>query len=149
MKRIPIYIILVILTFLAPVQRVDVGQLEPVEAVFVLRQGDTVTVMTDTGNSGQGTSALAAMRDMMEKTSAVIYLDTAHYLIMTENAQADAEQLRKQVKSTVGVCYMEGQLDVKEAVQYLDVHGKLPSIKEWKPGQSLPVLTPEKIFQKK
>lgn len=149
MKRIPIYILLIILTFLAPVRRVNVGQLEPVEAVFVLRQGDTVTVMTDTGNSGQGTTALAAMQDMMEKTPAVIYLDTAHYLIMTENAQADADHLRKQVKSTVGVCYMEGQLDVQEAVRYLDVHGRLPTIKEWKPGQGLPVLTSEKIFQKK
>ncbi len=148
MKRLPFYIVLLVITFLAPIKRVDVGQLQPVEAIFLIRQDETVSIITDTLDSGQGSDVHTALENLKETTPAVIYLDTAQYLVMSENAQTDAESLRDYLKDSVRVCYMEGELDPEKAVQYLDVYGNLPKLKQWKTGDVLPVLTNEKIIEK-
>ena len=148
MKRLPFYIVLLALTFLAPIKRVDVGQLQPVEAVFLVRQGEAVTLTTDTGDTGQGSTALEALYDLKETTPAVIYLDTAEYLVLSESAAQDVQALRDYLKGSVRVCYMDGEVGPEKAVQYLNVHAKLPKLKRWKAGDELPILTNEKIIEK-
>jgi len=146
--RIFLYILLVFLTFLAPLQRVNVGELEPVEAVFMIRKGNQLMLYTDTGSSGVGDSVDSAYLDLVEKTPAVVYLDTAEYLLLSSNAKGDIDAVRHLIKGSAGVCYFEEGMDIAEVVPYLNVHGHLPKLKHWNGDEPLPVLTAEKIIEK-
>ena len=148
MKRIPFYIILLILTFLAPVRRVDIEHLEPVEAVFAVRKGNQITLATDTGASGTGDDVAQALIDLEETTPGIVFLDTAHYLLLSTDAQEDVNQLRQHLKGSVQLCMFEGEQDPEKAIEHLKVYGKLPQIKDWNPAEPLPVLTEEKIIEK-
>ena len=148
MKRLPFYIILLILTFLAPVRRVEIEHLEPVEAVFAVRNGNQITLTTDTGASGSGDDVAQALIDLEETTPGIVFLDTARYLLLSTDAQEDVLQLRHHLKGSVRLCMFEGKQDPEKAVRHLEVFGKLPQIKDWNPADSLPILTEEKIIEK-
>lgn len=148
MKRILFYIVLLILTFLAPVRRVDIEHLEPVEAVFVVRNGNQITLTTDTGASGTGDDVVQAMIDLEQTTPGIVFLDTARYLLLSADAQEDVNQLRQHLKGSVQLCMFEGEQDPEKAIEHLEVYGKLPQIKDWNPADPLPVLTEEKIIEK-
>lgn len=142
MKRVPLYALLLALTICAPVRRVNVGQLEPVEAVFAVREGDLLTLTTDTDAQGSGSTAEAAYEAMKKTTPAVVYLDTAEYLLLSRSAMEDVQALRKLLRPSVKVCLIEGQLDRKWAVGYLDAHADLPVLRSWTEGTPIPVLSP-------
>lgn len=148
MMRILFYIILLILTFLAPVRRVEIEHLEPVEAVFAVRNGEQITLTTDTGASGTGDDVDRALMDLEETTPGIVFLDTARYLLLSTDTPEDVDRLRQHLKGNVRVCMFEGTQDPQRAIEYLEVYGKLPKIKDWNPADPLPVLTEEKIIEK-
>lgn len=140
MKRSIIYIVICILTLLIPVERMDIAKLRPVQTVLLQKQGDIVVISTDTQDIGQGTTALQALENMKETASGVIYLDTAEYLLISENAVDQVQQLRSHLKESVTLYQCEVAIDTKEVSRYLDIHGKGPKLKAWKAGDSLPLL---------
>ena len=148
MMRILCSIVLLVLTFLAPVRRVEIEHLEPVEAVFAVRNGEQITLTTDTGASGTGDDVTQALIDLEETTPGIVFLDTARYLLLSTNVQEDVNQLRQHLKGSVRVCVFEGTRDPQKSIAYLEVYGKLPKIKDWNPSDPLPVLTEEKIIEK-
>lgn len=148
MKRIPIYILLVALTFIAPVDRVDVGKLQPVEVVAIYSESGQIVLQTDTGDTGWGADAAQALKDLKETAAAVVYLDTAEYLLVQKDIQQYIEPIRKDLKRSVKVCLTDGLLDLKQAGKYLGVHGDCPKLRDWKSGDNLPILTEEIINEK-
>ena len=128
MKRWPVYLALMLLTVLAPVERVNVGNLKPVEVVVIQKQGNEVIVQTDTKDKGQGTDALSALNDMKKNSNGIIYMDTAKYLMIKENAIEEAKPLQKKLKGNIKVFVYAGELDVENVAKHLDVHGKLPDV---------------------
>lgn len=120
--KILLYIVILGAMFLAPVQRLDIAKLEPVEAVAVYMDGEEVVLQTDTETIGKGRTAPEALVDLKQNALGVIYLDTADYLLIGENAEKAAMELCKYLRPAVqtGV-YCGG--DVKEEATYLDVHG--------------------------
>jgi hypothetical protein len=140
MKRIILYIIICALTLLIPVERMDIAKLRPVETVILQKQGDVVTIATDTDDSGQGTDALQALQNMKETAKGIIYLDTAQYLLVSEDAADLVQQLRPHLKHSVTLYKCELIVDTKEVSRYLDIHGNGPKLKVWKTGDSMPVL---------
>ena len=142
MKRILLYIVLLIITFLVPVERTDVGKLSPIETVAVYKEHDKVILRTDTEDMGIGATAMAALQNMKDTASGIIYLDTARYLLIEEGAENAAEELRQALKGNVRVCLTSGRVDLLDATRYLGVHGNLPPMHTWKQGQKLPVLMP-------
>ena len=84
MKRIPIYIILIALVFIAPVRRVDVGTLEPVEIIAVSKERGMTVVRTDTDDVGIGKSIEQALEDLKQTATGVVYLDTAEFLLLAK-----------------------------------------------------------------
>lgn len=148
MKRLPLYILLIALTFAAPVERVDVGKLRPVEVVMLYKENGYVILQTDTQDRGIGDNVIQALEDMYETAPAVIYLDTAEFLLIDRDAQEEAECLRHTLKGSVKVCLTEGKTDAKDAAKYLAVHHELPRFKQWRSGDNIPVLTNEKIIEK-
>lgn len=144
MKRICVYIGILALTLFAPVDRLDVAKLEPVEVVFLSREGDTVILATDTKAAGMGTTAMEALADLKQTTAGVVYLDTAEYLLVAEDAANEIDGLRSALKGDVKLC-LGRDVQVEEVAEYMEVHGKLPRLKDWKAGDPLPVLAGEKI----
>lgn len=141
MKRILCYIAIMAVVVAWPVERLDVGKLRPVQVVSVRKQDDWVVIETNTEDIGIGGTARQALRNLEDTTSGVIYLDTAEYLLLSEDAEEEVETLRNALKPGVGMCFIKEKVDLKEAAVFLAAHGELPKLKAWKMGQELPVLT--------
>lgn len=123
MKRIILYIVLLCVPFLAPVTQVNVGTLKPVEVIALSREGNMLMVRTDTGDQGVGEDLKTAVLDMKQRSTGVIYLKTARYLLYTPKTQVQARQLRTELHKFVKMYPYDGSVDLREAAAYLRVHG--------------------------
>ena len=132
MRRIA-YIAILALLFLAPLERVDVAKLLPVQAVAVYMQADTVVLETDTQNIGRGANVTAALEALKRNTPAVVYLDTAEYLLVSPGAENCAVALKNYLKPSVKVCVCDGAGRVKETAKYVEIHGNLTKLRQWNP----------------
>lgn len=132
MRRL-IYLLILISLFSTPVEREDVAKLLPIRAVAVYMDGDAVVLETDTEHLGRGSDCLQALENLQATTPAVVYLDTAEFLLISPNATHCTEQLRSFLKPAVKVCVCEAAGKVEYTAEYLDVHGNLPKLKDWKP----------------
>lgn len=121
--RTVLYILIIILTFFSPVQRLDVAKLQPVEAVAVYMEQDIVILKTDTEDIGIGKTTQEALQNLKDTTPAVIYLDTAEYLLVAPGAEQYAEELKPHLKTSTKVRTYSGG-EVKEEVKYLDAHDR-------------------------
>lgn len=119
--KLMIYIVLIGLTFFAPVDRLDVAKLEPIEAVAVEVSGDDIILKTDSGRQGRGATVAGALEDLKENTPAVVYLDTARYLLISEQARFLEDEITEFLKPNIEVARYYGG-DVKEELQYLQAH---------------------------
>ena len=129
--RILLYIVILALLFLAPVERLDVAKLEPVQTVAVSVADGQINFETDTGNRGRGENVQAAIDDLEENTPGVIYLDTAQYLLITEQAAQYSQELEKYLRTTVKVSLWDGQGRVEQAAKFLAVRGDLLTLRRW------------------
>ena len=130
MKRIVFYIIVLLMAVLIPEQGMDVGKLLPVELVSVYAEGKRVTIETDTGDSGRGGTIQEAFRNLEETTAAVIYLDTADYLLISDDAQHWLGDLQQYLKPKVYVCSCNVKMDLEEAASFLAIHKPNTVLKE-------------------
>lgn len=147
MKRCILYIFIVAAVLALPKEPADVADLRPVQTVACYMTEGEYRIETDAGDYGVGRSVDDAYKNLIATTPGVIYLDTADYLLISEDAQAKIPQIGKYLKSNVGICMASGQCDLVAAGKFLSVHGNLPSISQWKNGLELPVLdcTSERI----
>ena len=140
MKRIILYVLLMAAALAAPVEQADVGKLRPIETVSVYTEQGWVVLSTDTDDLGIGQTALQALQNMKDTASGTIYLDTARYLLLEEDAQDAAEELRAVLKDKVQLCIASREIEPADATKYLSAHSGLTRMKTWKVGQKLPVL---------
>ena len=143
MKAAICYIIILLAAALAPVERVDVGQMQPVEVIYICKDADAVVLKTDTGDVGVGVDAETALTDMKQTSAGVIYLDTAQYLVIGPGAQEDAMALKSVLRGSVQLCLAEENMDLKQLAKYLPAHGELPGFAQWSKGENLLVLHKE------
>ena len=148
MKRIILYLIILTLTLLVPVDQLDVAKLRPIEVIYVYKEENQVVLRTDTRDLGVGANAAQALADMRSTSPAVIYLDTAEFLLIGENAGAAAEELRGELKESVRLCAARGEIDLSLAAAYLAVHGDLPDFQVWNMDTRLPLIYTEKEMLK-
>ena len=97
-------------------------------------------IETDTGDRGTGKTGMQALANLKATTPAVIYLDTADYLLLGEDADPALEELRGKLKRNIRLCRVTEKINPKQAAEYLKVHRKLPQLKVWKANENLPVL---------
>lgn len=131
MRRV-LYAALLIPLFFVPLKRVNVADLLPIEAVAIYRNGDQVVLETDTEHKGFGENAEKALASLKQNTPAVVYLDTAEYLLVAPDAVEQVESLRPHLKPSAKVCVCGAAGKVKDAVKYLEIHRDLPPLKTWK-----------------
>ena len=143
--RTAAYILILASLLMAPVKRLNVAHLEPVEVIQLYAEGNTVCLRTDTGAMGRGGSVLAALKDMEASTAGVIYLKTAEYLLVEKETIQYINDLRGKLNRKIRVCATENA-DIKVAAEYLETHGKLPRLRDWEPGEMLPIWDGKKIY---
>lgn len=131
MRKI-LYVALLIPLFFVPLNRVNVADLLPIETVAIYRDGNQVALETDTEHKGVGENTEKALASLKENTPAVVYLDTAQYLLVAPDAVEEVESLRPHLKTTVKVCVCEAAGKVKDVAKYLEIHRDLPTLKTWK-----------------
>lgn len=146
MRKI-LYVIILALLMAAPVQKLDVAQLEPVEVVHLSKEGNQITLTTDTKAKGEGTTVRKALEDLKSKTAGVVYLDTAQYLLLDSAAIKEIDEMRQLLKDSVKLCIAQDP-DMENAAKYLETHGNLPNLKSWKQGMTLPIWKNEKNIKK-
>ena len=127
-----LYAGLLIPLFFVPLHRVNVADLLPVETVAIYMDGNQVVLETDTQHKGSGADAEKALAALQENTPAVIYLDTAKYLLVAQDVVNQVENLRPHLKSTVKVCVCDAAGRVKEMAKYLEIHGRFSPLKSLK-----------------
>ena len=120
MRKI-LYIIILALVFFSPVKRLEISKLEPIEAVALEVLGNDVILKTDSGRQGRGATVTDAMQNLKENTPAVVYLDTARYLLISDKAQHLQEEIKAFLKSNIEVARYYGG-EVKRELEYLQSH---------------------------
>lgn len=143
MKTLICYVLIIAAAISAPVEKADVAKLRPIEVIYIYKDADAVILKTDTEDVGIGTDVETALQDMKLTSPAVIYLDTAEYLLIGDGAQEEAKQLKGILKNSVQLCQAVADVELKEAAKYLPTHGELPDFQEWEAGEELPALTIE------
>lgn len=122
--RVVIYIVILAICFCIPVTRLDIAKLQPIEAVAVWVEQESVILKTDMKSTGVGKTVQEALKNLKESTPAVVYLDTADYLLVGEGAEDLTQEILPLLRKSVQVGPYRGG-DVKEEAKFLDVHGDL------------------------
>jgi hypothetical protein len=143
MKVLIAYVLILTAALMAPVQKEDVGKLRPIEVIYIGKDADAVVLKTDTNDVGIGEDVAAALEDMKRTSPAIIYLDTAQYLLIGPGAQGNAMDMQNILKGDVQLCLAEQQPDLELAADYLPSHGKMPRFSDWIKGEDLPILSTE------
>ena len=130
MRRI-FYGIILLLMLCVPLERLDVAKLLPIEAVALYINDGQIVLETDTQDVGKGTGVEEALQNLKDVTPAVVYLDTAEFLLVSEKAMSGVNELSQFIKPSVKVCVCDAAGRVKEAIEYLNVHGNLPVFRDW------------------
>ncbi len=125
------YVVIISLLFLAPVKRLDVAKLQPVQTVGIYTEPGAVVLETDTNNVGRGETVAEAVSDLEKNTPGVIYLDTAEYLLISKDAQTHIDALREYLRPSVKVCLWETNDGIDMAAQFLSEEKNLPKLKNW------------------
>ena len=123
--RTPIYICIIFVVFLAPLNRVNVSDLLPIEAVSMYVEDENVVIETDTGNVGVGKTVSEAVENLVDSTAAIVYLDTVKYLIVSTDARSFAAELKNKLKYSTDVYVGDITDSTKNTLAYLKAHNKL------------------------
>lgn len=143
MKRGILYCIILAVTFLLPVEKQDISTLEPIEAVWMGIDGENVVLKTDSGDVGRGVGVEEALADMKISSLGIVYLDTAQYLLVSQNALQQIPSIAVHLKKSVRVCIWDGNGEIFHASRYMKAHLIGCPLRKWKESTKLYVLTLE------
>lgn len=123
MRRWQIYLAgLVVLLLLPEGQGQDVSELRPAELVYINKEAYRVQVSTDMGDSGIGIDLAAAVKDMQENAPGEVFLDTAEYVLVTEETKHLIPELKRYLRPGIRVALAAGEIDPETAPAYLRAH---------------------------
>ena len=119
----------------------NVENLEPVQTVYLAADGSKIILQTDTGSKGSGNNFEAALMNLQETTPALVFLDTAEYLLVDSRQQHLIAAFQDLLRPSCSVCMVEGQPDMEKVGLYLKVHEPKLTMKDYIAGErDLPTL---------
>ena len=122
--------------------RTDIGKLQPVALLQLSREARTLVIETDTGDMGQGATLEEAFEDLKQSTPAAIFLETADYLLVTEDTRIYTKELLDFLRPGTEVLLISEPVDTGSAAKYLDNHRPGITLQELRYAQAqLPCLT--------
>lgn len=139
MKRWPIVAAALVALLLLPSQNKDVGDLLPVELLYIYKENDRIRVETDTGEAGEGDGLTQALADLKATAPGEVFLETADYLIVTKDTLPLLPQLTRVLRPATEVCL--GINADTQATAFLSAHKPGVTLKDCRlGGQALPTL---------
>ncbi len=112
----------------------DVGKLAPAQLVHIYMEEEKTVVRTDLDNMGMGDSLEAAFADLQARTPGKVFLDTAEYLLISREAEAQLPAISRWLKKECLVCLSDGVEDLASAAAYLQAHPPELKLKGCKDG---------------
>lgn len=122
MKRWLLYIIVLLLCGVSSNRGTDIGELAPVEVVWLSENAGQIYLETDTGDMGRGETIQAALSDMKAAAPGMIFLETADYLIVEPGSEILLEQLYDILRPSCKVCAAQSMPDLEEVAPFLNAH---------------------------
>ncbi len=122
MKRIAGYILALAAAVAVPMRGTDVGKLQPVGLIQIYKEGESLVIITDSGDSGVGTTIQEAFENLEDTTPGVIFLDTADFLLVSREVGSQIKEVEGYLKPSVRICVAQERVDPKQASEYLSVH---------------------------
>ena len=113
----------------------DVAALQPVELIRVDYDAGIIKVQTDTGDMGKGETVAAAFADLKSTTAGEVFLDTADFLLLHPNALPFLQELTQILRPACKVCFVQEQVDLEKAAEYLRVKRENVTLQEYRTGK--------------
>lgn len=112
----------------------DIAKLQPVQVVRVTCPEGQVLIETDTGDWGRGETLKDALKDMKAAASREVFLDTADYLIVSQDCVDLLPAMMKQLRPSCAVCMEEGEADMTQVGVFLQQHAPDVTLMEYRAG---------------
>lgn len=143
MKRWLLYII-VLLCGVSSNGGTDIGELAPVEVVWLSENAGQIYLETDTGDMGRGETIQAALTDMKAAAPGTIFLETADYLIIEQGREALLEQAYDLLRPSCKISVAWSKPDLKNVAMFLNAHEPPVTLRQYHVEKNeLPVLREE------
>ena len=104
-----------------PHPAVDIARLEPVRSVYLYMDGATMTIETDSGDSGSGADLEGAYAALRANARREIFLDTAEFLVLAPDVPI-TEAFYELLRPTTQVVFSNGKPDLETISDYLTIH---------------------------
>lgn len=143
MKKIIFYVLILLIALWIPVRKMDISNLEPIQAVGIKKTGEQYVITTDTQAMGVGKTIKQAVESMKRECEKIVYLDTAKYLLVSDECTAAVSELSESLKNNVKVAIWDGLEELKKAAQYMQSHRIGVKIDECFVDTKLPVVPVE------
>lgn len=140
MKKFPLYLLIIAGLLLAPVGQMDIGVLEPIQAVWLSSAEGKLILETDTEDKGAGKTVTEALQDMKQRSQGIVYLDTAQFLLVSEDMVSEIPEIKEYLKGSVKVCLWTGEGEIADAARYMQAHKIGVRLSRWTPEVKLPNL---------
>lgn len=105
-----------------PVKGKDIGKLQPVSLLQVYLENGNVVLETDTGDIGRGMKLTEALENLQQTTSAEIFLETADFLLLTEETKCLLKELSGVLRPGTETFLIDAPVDGEAAARYLENH---------------------------
>lgn len=142
--RIISYVVLLGALLFVPLNRIEIADLEPIQAVWMHTENGNIVLEADTEDKGAGNTVETALEDMRNKSTGVVYLDTAQYLFVSESALGEIPAIQPYFKGSIRLCKWNGEGGLKEVAKYADSRNLGQKIKKWNEAGNLPEIPPVK-----
>lgn len=115
----------------------DVGQLRPVEVLWVRTEQGKVCLRTDLTDVGSGENVEAATADLKQRASGEVFPETAEYLLINEKDQDLLAELIPELRPSCMVCLVRGEVDLQQVGAYLRAHPPQRTLAQYQAGEGL------------
>ena len=131
MKRWLLYLMLLAITALSPIPRMDIAKLIPVEVVWISQQAGQVCLQTDTGEQGWGQDVRTALENLRASALGDVFLETAEYVIVEQGDEALLEQCEGLLRPACKICASNQMPDMETIAGFLATHEPEITMRQW------------------
>ena len=132
MKR---WLFLMLVAVILPSGGTDIGKLQPVQVVCVMRENGMVVISTDTGDRGVGRDLQSAIVDMDACAIGEIFLETADHLLLGQECLPMVEQMAQILRPSCTISLVAGAPNLEAVGAFLTFHGPGITLMEYRAGR--------------
>lgn len=141
MKRWFVYFAVLALCGTSSIRRTDIGELSPVEVVWLTDKAGQICLQTDTGDMGVGKDVQEALHNMKATAPGTVFLETADYLIVEQGREALLEQVGDILRPSCKICVARSMPDMEKASKFLIAHEPQVTLRQYQVEKcALPLL---------